>query len=312
MKGGKMNMVVYKELSSLCHDLGFSARALYTASNTIENHYHDVYIPKANGEKRLLHVPDDYLKAIQKRIARNILSQEEISPYAVAYRVGGSTKANASPHVGHEMVMKCDIRKFFDHITFPMLREKVFPIRKYSESNSILLSILCVYSHSTPQGAPTSPAISNIILREFDNSIGAWCRGRGITYTRYCDDMTFSGLFNPIELKSQLQRELYNEGFFLNSKKTVVLRQGQKMEVTGIVVNEKVSIPSQYKKNLRQEIYYCKKYGIESHLLKVNKTEATDSYRAKLFGRVNYILSVEPDNEEMKGYKQWLLNQMKV
>lgn len=305
-------MVVYRELSSLCHDLGFSARALFTASNTVEKHYHNVSIPKANGEMRLLHVPDDYLKAIQKSIARNILSQEEISPYAVAYRIGGSTKANASPHVGHEIVMKCDIRKFFDHITFPMLREKVFPVRKYSESNSILLSILCVYRHATPQGAPTSPAISNIILRDFDNRIGQWCMDKNITYTRYCDDMTFSGSFNPAELKEQIKKELFKEGFFLNSNKTVTLRQGQRMEVTGIIVNEKTSIPNSYKRQFRQDLYYCMKYGIESHLLHTKQSDSVEQCRKKLLGRVNYILSVEPANEEMRGYKKWLLNQMKV
>ncbi len=305
-------MVVYRELSSLCHDLGFSARALYTASNTVEKHYHDVEIPKANGEKRLLHVPDDFMKAIQTSIAINILSQEEISPYAMAYRAGGSTKVNARPHVGKEMVMKCDIRKFFDHITYPMIREKVFPTSKYSESNSILLSILCVYSHATPQGAPTSPTISNIILRDFDNRVGAWCQERKITYTRYCDDMTFSGIFNPQELKEMLKRELFKEGFFLNSKKTVVLRLGQRMEVTGIVVNEKVSIPNNYKKSLRQELHYCRKFGIDSHLERINKTISADAYGRSLLGRVNYILSVEPENDEMKGYKTWLLSQMKA
>lgn len=299
-------MVVYRELSSLCHDLGFSARALYTASNTIDKHYRSISIPKANGEMRRLHIPDDYLKSIQKSIARNILSQEEISPYAMAYRIGGSTKGNASPHVGHEMVMKCDIRKYFDHITFPMLREKVFPVGKYSESNSILLSILCVYRHSTPQGAPTSPAISNIILRDFDNRIGRWCEDRNITYTRYCDDMTFSGAFNPSELKEQIKRELYAEGFFLNGKKTVVLRQGQRMEVTGLVVNEKTSIPKSYKRRLRQELYYCRKYGIESHLAQAKHPDSVEGYKKKLLGRVNYILSVEPENEEMRRYKKWL------
>ena len=248
-------MIVYKELSSLCHDLGFSARALYTASNSVDQHYHTVKIPKENGEMRTLHVPDRYMKTIQKSIAKNLLAYEEISPYAIAYRFGGSTKANAAPHVGHPVILKMDIRKFFDHITYPMVKEKVFPEKKYAEANRILLSILCVYDHTIPQGAPTSPAISNIILREYDDIVGKWCENHAITYTRYCDDMTFSGDFEPAPVIQFVKETLFERGFFVNAKKTVVLRNGQRKEVTGIIVNKKISVPASYKKSLRQELY---------------------------------------------------------
>ena len=303
-----MNKIVYKELSTLCHDLGFSARALYFASNTIENHYHDVEIPKGNGETRLLHVPDNFVKAIQKSIAKNILFYYEISPHAVAYRVCGSTKLNAYPHVGKDMVMKCDIRKYFDHITFQMLRNRVFPSSVYSESNSILLSVLCTYRGSIPQGAPTSPVISNIILRDYDLRVGKWCSERNISYTRYCDDMTFSGNFDATKVKAFIKDELKKEGFFLNGKKTVVLHQGQRMEVTGIVVNEKISIPRNYKRRLRQELYYCKKIGWKNHLKKTGIHENVDSYRKKILGRINYVLLIEPNNKEMSELKDWVLN----
>lgn len=302
-------MIVYKELSSLCDDLGFTSRALYTASNSVYKHYHDIEIPKGNEETRLLHIPDDFMKSIQKSILDNILVFEPISPYAKAYRIGGSTKSNAAPHVGMPVVMKCDIRKFFDHITFPMLRDKVFPESRFSRSNSILLSALCVYEDSIPQGAPTSPAVSNIILRGFDDRVGSWCEDRNITYTRYCDDMTFSGSFVPCELKQFVEKELFREGFFLNHDKTVVLHQGQRIEITGIVVNEKISIPKFYKKSIRQEIYYCQKYGIASHIEKKELSESVDSYKKKLLGRLNYILSVEPGNDEIMDYKSWLKEQ---
>lgn len=302
-------MIVYKELSSLCHDLGFSARALYTASNSVNQHYHMVKMPKGNGEMRTLHVPDPYMKTIQKSIAKNLLAYEEISPYAIAYRFGGSTKANAAPHVGHPVILKMDIRKFFDHITYPMVKEKVFPEKKYAEANRILLSILCVYDHTIPQGAPTSPAISNIILREYDDIVGKWCENQAITYTRYCDDMTFSGDFEPAPVIQFVKETLFEQGFFVNNKKTLVLRNGQRKEVTGIIVNQKISVPASYKKSLRQELYYCEKFGIESHLKRTNPDENEEHYIGKLLGRVNYILSVEPDNQEMKKYRQWLLNQ---
>lgn len=299
-------MIVYRELSSLCHDLGYSARALYAASNTIEKHYHSVNLEKDNGEIRILQVPDLYLKSIQKSIVRNILTAEEISPYATAYKFGGSTLVNALPHRNHSVVLKLDIRKFFDHILYPAVKEKVFTADKYSESNRILLSVLCVYQHAIPQGAPTSPMISNIVMRDFDNRVGAWCNNQGITYTRYCDDMTFSGNFVPQPVIAFVKKELFQEGFFLNYNKTVILRNGQRKEVTGIVINEKASVPAPYKKKLRQELHYCKAYGMESHMKHLNIQDSLQTYREKLLGRVNYVLSVEPGNKEMIAYKEYL------
>ncbi len=83
-------MIVYRELSSLEKDLGFSAKALYAASNHLESHYRYVTVPKGNGEFRKLNIPDDFLKSIQRSIADNILIYEEVSPYATAYRFGTS------------------------------------------------------------------------------------------------------------------------------------------------------------------------------------------------------------------------------
>lgn len=305
-------MVVYRELSSLCNDLGYSARALYAASNTIYKHYHRVDIPKADGGKRTLNVPDLYLKSIQKSIVRNLLIYEEISPYATAYYTGGSTRKNAGPHIGATVILKMDIKKFFDHITFPMIKKKVFTADKYSEANRVLLSVLCVHNECTPQGAPTSPYVSNIIMRDFDNRVGAWCEDKGIKYTRYCDDMTFSGNFDPKEVKAYVTREIRREGFFVNNKKTIVVKDGRRKEITGIVVNEKISVPNAYKRRLRQEIYYCRKFGVDSHIAAKGVEEGPEKYLRKLLGRANYILSVERDNNEIKEYKEWIVNQMKV
>lgn len=299
-------MIVYKEFSSLINDLGFSGKALYSVSNNIQKHYHGVKIPKGNGEYRQLFVPDDFLKAIQRKINDVLLLKEEISPYATAYRICGSTRLNARPHVGKSVVMKLDIRHFFDNLIYPMVKEKVFPAKKYSEQNRVLLSLLCVYEDALPQGAPTSPTISNIIMKDFDNVVGNWCRERGISYTRYCDDMTFSGDFEPTQVKALVKAELRKMGLFLNNKKTVVVGKGQRHSVTGITVNEKLSVPAEYKKKLRQEMYYCMRYGIKSHLEHCCIDETVEAYSLKLMGRVNYVLSVEPENWQMKQYKQWL------
>lgn len=299
-------MIVYKEFSSLVNDLGFSGKALYSVSNHIHKHYHPVKIPKGNGEFRQLYVPDDFLKSIQRSINDKLLCLEEISPYATAYRPGGSTKVNANPHIGKPVLLKLDIRHFFDNLIYPIVKEKAFLSERYSEQNRVLLSLLCVYMDALPQGAPTSPTISNIIMKDFDNAVGSWCGKNGIVYTRYCDDMAFSGNFDPHPVIRLVKSELNKMGLFLNDKKTVVVRKGQKHSVTGLVVNERLGVPSEYKKRLRQEMYYCMKFGVQSHLNVIGRSESEEKYILKLLGRVNYVLSVEPRNEEMLKYKDWL------
>lgn len=302
-------MIIYKEFSSLLNDLGFSGKTLYSVSNHINRHYHPVRIPKSNGEFRELNVPDALLMSIQRAINNKLLCLEEVSFYAMAYRPGRSTKTNATPHVNKPMILKMDIRHFFDHLIFPLIKEKVFPETRYSEQNRILLTFLCTYNDALPQGAPTSPAISNIIMQEFDNYVGNWCEERNIAYTRYCDDMTFSGDFDPVPVIALVRKELKKMGLYLNDKKTTIVRKGQRQSVTGIVVNEKLSIHTEYKKRIRQEMYYCMKYGIADHLTKINWTDTEEAYVANLLGRINYVISIETDNLQMKKYRKCLMKQ---
>ena len=166
--------------------------------------------------------------------------------------------------------------------------------------------MLCYYKDALPQGAPSSPAITNIILYEFDEQIGQWCWERGIAYTRYCDDMTFSGDFDPAEVIRFIRLELKKMGFLLNEQKTKIQRPGRQQTVTGIVVNERLSIPADYRRKLRQELYFCRKFGIREHLQKIGLEILEDTYRMQLLGKVNYVLQVHPDDEEIKAARKWL------
>ena len=243
-------MIVYREIGSLENDLGFSLKTLYAISNNIKNHYVSVEIPKKNGELRRLSVPDEILKRVQRRISDVILSRLEISEYATAYRYGASTVKNAAAHVGKPKLLKLDILHFFDSVYYSTLRERVFTRDRFSDNVSILLSMLCYFGDKLPQGAPTSPSITNVIMREFDERIGAFCREKGISYTRYCDDMTFSGDFDEGEVIVFVKRELYGLGLFLKNRKTVVIPASRRQTVTGIVVNEKLNITKEYKKTI--------------------------------------------------------------
>ena len=299
-------MIVYRELSSLERDLGISAKTLYAVSNNISKHYHKAQLSKKSGGYRNLDVPDEVLKSIQKQIAEVLLIHMLVSRYAKAYRFGSSTLRNAKHHVGKQVVLKLDILHFFDSVRYSTVKDKVFPKAIYAEPLRILLTMLCYHKDALPQGAPSSPAITNIILYEFDELIGQWCLERGIAYTRYCDDMTFSGDFDPAEVIRFVRLELKKMGFLLNEQKTRIQRPGQQQSVTGIVVNEKLSIPSDYRRKLRQELYYCRKFGIQEHLQKIGLEIPEDTYRMQLLGKVNYVLQVHPDDRDIHEDRKWL------
>ena len=299
-------MIVYRELSSLEQDLGISAKTLYAVSNNLSKHYRKAKLPKKNGGFRNLSVPDEVLKSIQNQIAEVLLIHSPTSRYVKAYRFGSSTLRNAKHHVGKQVVLKLDILHFFDSIRYSTVKDKVFPEEIYAEPLRILLTMLCYHKDALPQGAPSSPAITNIILYEFDEQVGQWCRERGIAYTRYCDDMTFSGAFDPAEVIRFIRLELKKMGFLLNEQKTRIQRPGQQQTVTGIVVNEKLSIPADYRRKLRQELYYCRKFGIQEHMQKIGLGIPEDTYRMRLLGKVNYVLQVHPDDRDMLDARKWL------
>ncbi len=305
-------MIVYMETETLARELGFSAKTLYSISNSLDRHYRAVSIPKSNGGVRRLQVPDEVLKSVQRAIAERLLAYEPISPYATAYRITGGIRKNALPHVGKEKLLKLDIAHFFDSIRYSSVKDFAFPAARYSEANRILLSMLCYYREALPQGAPTSPIISNIILRSFDETVGAWCAERGISYTRYCDDMAFSGSFDEKAVISLVRTELGRLGLFLNPKKTVVATSAERQTVTGLVVNTNPHPSKEYLREIRSEVYFCKKYGVEGHLLRTASPMSRCEYLRHLLGKINYVLQYLPADAHFLAYREEVLRMMKA
>ena len=290
----------------LAYETGLSRRELFGLTRHPEYHYRILTLRKRNGGLRVLHAPLYQMKHAQQRILKRILSHLPVSPYATAYVPGKGLADNAAPHVGHKYLLKMDITDFFGSITYLQVISAAFPSTLYPPQIGAILTTLCCYKEVLPQGAPTSPVLSNIVMRHFDDAIGGWCKKRGIAYTRYCDDMTYSGMFDPTEVKSLVKYELKRFGFFINDKKTVVLRNGQRKVVTGIVVNEKPQTSAAYRRAIRQDLYYCRKYGFEAHLHKKGILVSPDTYKAQLLGRINYALSINPSDIELKEYREWL------
>jgi len=278
-------------------------KLLYALSNNIENNYREFTIKKKNGGARILAEPTDTLKSIQRRLLENVLYEFKPSEYVTSYTRGKSLKDNAYPHVGKKKVLKLDIEGFFDNISFGLVYSKVFGLDKFPREIGVLLTSLVCYYGALPQGAPTSAYISNLVLSEFDSVVGSWAEEHGISYTRYSDDMTFSGEMDLSEVIRLVRKELKKYGLSLNDGKTRVIKSSTRQMVTGVCVNRKLQTSIVYRKKIRQEVYYIKKFGIENHLERIGEHDAL-RYLYSLYGRILFVLNIDSENKEFLEYKE--------
>jgi retron-type reverse transcriptase len=257
-----------------------------------DQQYRTIEIPKNNGSgTRTLSLPSIDLKYLQRWILNHILYKVKAHEYAIGFVAGKSTVENARYHINQEYVLKMDIKDFFSSISGGRVYG-LFKSMGYSPNVALTLTNLCIYNNSLPQGAPTSPYISNLICRKLDQRLKLLCQKRKLRYSRYADDITISGGKKVKKTISYVKKIMEEEGFRSNESKTKLIYKSIRQQVTGIVVNEKLSIPKTMYKSLRQDIYYMKKFGVSSHLDKKglqHKSHVKEHY----FGLANYMMKID-------------------
>ncbi len=291
--------MIDQDVLAVAKTLGVEVRMLYQYSNRQHTHYQKQVLRKKNGTERVVYVPCRTLKYIQRRILDAYLYTLPVSDYATAYVPGKKLSENAMPHVGQAQILKLDISGFFDAIDYEMMHAVLCKLGLGSAATALLANI-CVRNGVLPQGTPTSPYLANLVMCHFDEKVGAWCAKQGITYTRYCDDMTFSGDFDAAAVTAYVRRLLHRQGFSLNDQKTRCIRQAQQQTVTGIVVNEKPRVSAQKRRRLRQEVYYCQKYGIADCVQRMGTSLSEQEYLDSLRGRLAFALQVDPDDQQLQ------------
>ena len=289
----------FKDTVSYVSEYEISSRVIDTVNlykyleNDIDISYTELKIPKKKGGYRNIYSPNQNLKELQNLIVNLILKNIEISSCSTAFTPGSSIINNARMHVNKKYVLNIDLKDFFNNISYERVYF-VFKEAKFSHKDAMKLSKICTYNGHTPQGAPTSPYISNIICNNLDKRLFNLCKKIKATYTRYADDITISTDNEEIKTYMNTIENIINEeGFDINKKKVRLLSRNTKQVVTGVVVNEKVSIDKNYKKQVRQDIYYCKKYGISEHLRYNNIQISPEEYIIKLKGKIAFIKSVD-------------------
>lgn len=289
-------------------ELRFLAFHRRTSTTT---HYQRFAIPKKTGGVRNISAPMPRLKRIQEWILFNILEKIELHPAAHGFRRGRSIITNAEPHVKSDVVINVDMENYFPTVTYQRVRG-MFKCFGYSEQLATILALICsepevaevLIDNQTyyvkqserflPQGAPSSPAITNIICRGMDARLAYHAKDSGFTYTRYADDITFSGSSVSSEKVGRILRRtryvVEQEGFKLHPEKTRIFRKGSRQEVTGLVVNEKVSVSRKTLRQFRATLFQIEKDGPAG-----KKWGNTSNVLESIEGYSNFVAMVDPE-----------------
>jgi retron-type reverse transcriptase len=221
--------------------------------------YREATIPKRSGGVRRLAVPSDATKSLQRRLAARVLARLRAHAAASAYERGRSIATNAAPHVGRAVVIKLDVVDFFTSTTTDRVRA-FFQRIGWNREAAELLTRFVTHEGGLPQGAPTSPRLSNLVNFGIDVRLAkVAARYRG-SYTRYADDITFSFPKDyPRHVRGVIQktrRILKAHGYELHQKKKLrILRRHHRQLVTGLVVNERINLPRKKRRELRAALH---------------------------------------------------------
>ena len=239
--GGLGSIATKRRQNKLIKRLRFGAKRFWDTK--VE--YTTAQIPKRSGGTRELSIPNSELKKTQKMLARAFERElgDQVHKVANAYVKGRNTVTNAVPHLGCAVLVKLDIKDFFPSVTRDMLRPMLWRF-VYQEPKALeRLLDLCMTANGLPQGAPTSPILSNLVLRKFDVVAYQYANLIGAKYTRYADDLTFSlAEDDPIKARKivgAVRGMLADHGFELNEKpnKLKILRSHQAQQICGITLN---------------------------------------------------------------------------
>lgn len=291
----------------------------YKSHSPLVGHYHYRILSKQFGTVRLIEAPKPRLKKLQQQILTAILDRIPPHPAVHGFVKGRSIKTFASPHVGRDVVLRMDLQDFFP--SFRAVRvQALFRTVGYPEAVADLLGGICTNSTPRrawnaassgtdpqqlqearvlyarphlPQGAPTSPALANLCTYRADCRLSGLAQSIGVEYTRYADDLAFSGDAAFVKVVGRFATHvaaiLLEEGFSVNHRKTRVMRQGVRQFLAGIVVNHHMNVERGSFDRLKATLTNCVRLGPESQ-----NREAHPQFRSHLEGRVGFVEMINP------------------
>ena len=294
-----------------------------------DNLYITFTIPKKNGGERVIHAPKKELKFLQKKLAdilwecylESLESKSKDKNFKIpvlshAFEKGKSIITNSQMHRNKKYILNIDLKNFFDSFNFGRVRGFFIKDRDFAVSPEIatVIAQIACYQGKLPQGAPSSPIITNLITRILDYRIVKIAKKYRFTYSRYADDMTFSTNreLNSNKLRAskelenfltELEEVIISSGFEINPKKTRLSNNMQRQEVTGLVVNKKINVKREYIKNTRAMAFQLYKDGV----FEIDKKPGTLN---QLTGRFAFIFQIEQYNNYLLYKKSLIQNNL--
>lgn len=257
-----------------------------------EKYYRKFDIPKKSGGTRQISAPHETLYVIQRWILDNILKKNDVSKNAMGFCNGRSVITHASYHLNCNSLLKIDLESFFPTIKLKRVI-KAFNYIGYPSRVATSLSRFCSLNGELPQGAPTSPAISNLVVKKMDYRLERLSEIYEIKYSRYADDLAFSGKYIPATFLEPVKTIITNEGFVINNKKTYLTNRKGKKILTGISISDnKLKLPRDKRRRIRAESFNAQKKDPIIVIME-NKDPV---YYERLLGKLNFWAQIEPDN----------------
>jgi RNA-directed DNA polymerase len=305
--------VDYEDLSAL---LGLSARKLgyFLHKVPIKNQYTKFEIRKKSGSIRVIHAPEKNLKILQKSMSAKLQELRTFKSCINGFVPGRSIITNAETHVGQRFILNLDLEDFFGSINFGrvygMLRN-----RPYSLTNKVAAAIAkaTTLENKLPQGAPTSPILSNLICAKMDSELLKLARKHSCKFSRYADDLTFSthrkffplarlvandDLTSEIVLSLELTAIIERNGFKINSSKTRLYTNSVRQEVTGLTVNKRTNIKRKFVRQTRAMLHDWNKNGLNLAQKKYEeKYDGKVDLSEVIQGRIAFIGQVRGKND---------------
>ncbi|WP_377044729.1 reverse transcriptase domain-containing protein [Roseomonas elaeocarpi] len=285
--------------------LGVSAEELKKIRWFRHRMYQEFNLAKGPGKVRVIHAPDERLKHLQRRILRLLDQLYRVRRPVHGFVADKSVKSNASAHLNKRFILNVDLKDFFPSIT----ENRVIGVLQslgVGHDVASVIAIICCFNKQLPQGAPTSPVLSNMICFRMDKELLAFAKGTRCIYTRYADDVTFSsyqplttlfegpvpqaGHFSPDLLIPALGKIFINNGFTINPNKAHYADRHSQRMVTGLKINELLNVDRRYVRNLRATLYSVEKLGVGGAQEKYEKDHGgTSSLRAHLEGKISWL-----------------------
>jgi len=276
-------------------------------------HYHIRWMKKRGGGWRLIESPKACLKSAQTQILEELLDCIPAHNNAHGFVPGRSIVSNAEPHVGNRVLVKLDLENFYPSVTFSRVTA-IFRGVGYSREAALWLAhlttsplpptlafpdrdssaILPYLRRHLPQGAPTSPALANLSAFSLDVRLSGMADAFGARYTRYADDLTFSGsqrFLRSLRVFLPLVRQIISsERFRLNRRKLRIIRDNQRQTVTGVVVNDRVNVSRADYDRLKAILHNCARSGPASQ-----NREGHENFASHLRGKIAHVTQLNPD-----------------